>query len=108
MNAPMHPDPDAPGGDAASEPGSGEESLLKFPSSFPIKVTGLNVDGFAQAIADLALIHDPAFDAASVEMRLSSGGKYVGLTITVTATSREQLDNLYRALTSHPHVKWVL
>lgn len=85
-----------------------DESLIEYPSAFPIKVMGANVDGFAQAIVEVALQHDPAFDPATVEMRPSSGGNYIGLTITVTATSREQLDNLYRALTSHPMVKVVL
>lgn len=99
---PPAPAPEAPG---VIPP---ERSLIEYPSAFPIKVTGLNVEGFAQAIADLATAHDPGFDAAAIEMRLSTGGKYVGLTITITATSREQLDALYRALSSHPHVKWVL
>jgi putative lipoic acid-binding regulatory protein len=85
-----------------------DDTLIEYPSAFPIKVMGANVDGFAQAIVELAQQHDPAFDPASVEMRPSSGGNYLGLTITVTATSREQLDNLYRALTSHPMVKVVL
>ena len=44
----------------------------------------------------------------SIELRESSGGKYLGVTITVTATSRAQLDDLYRALTAHPLVKVVL
>lgn len=83
-------------------------SLIEYPSAFPIKVMGANVDGFAQAMAELALLHDPIFDAATIEMRPSKAGNYVGLTLTVTATSREQLDNLYRALTSHPMVKVVL
>jgi putative lipoic acid-binding regulatory protein len=43
-----------------------------------------------------------------MEMRPSAKGTYLGLTVTVRATSREQLDNLYRALTSHPMVKMVL
>jgi putative lipoic acid-binding regulatory protein len=85
-----------------------DESLIEYPSAFPIKVMGANVDGFAQAIVELAQRHDPSFDPATVEMRPSSGGNYLGLTITVTATSREQLDELYRALTSHPMVKVVL
>ena len=85
-----------------------EESLIEYPSAFPIKVMGANVDGFAQAIVELALQHDPGFDAATVEMRPSSGGNYLGVTITITATSREQLDALYRALTAHPMVKVVL
>jgi putative lipoic acid-binding regulatory protein len=51
---------------------------------------------------------DPAFDASTVELRDSKAGKYLGITITVTATSREQLDELYRTLSSHPMVKVVL
>lgn len=85
-----------------------DDTLIEYPSAFPIKVMGANVDGFAQAMAELALAHDPSFDAATIEMRASSGGNYLGLTLTVTATSREQLDNLYRALTGHPMVKVVL
>lgn len=85
-----------------------DESLIQYPSAFPIKVMGANADGFAQAIAAVAMQFDPGFDPASIEMRPSSGGNYLGLTITVTATSREQLDELYRALTSHPMVKVVL
>ncbi|MGA0612281.1 YbeD family protein [Caldimonas sp. KR1-144] len=85
-----------------------ERSLIEYPSAFPIKVMGANVDGFADAIAALALEHDPSFDPATMEMRPSKGGNYLGLTITITATSREQLDAIYRALTSHAMVKVVL
>ncbi|WP_374593830.1 YbeD family protein [Aquabacterium sp.] len=91
-----------------NKPTKPDDTLIEYPSAFPIKVMGANVDGFAQAMAEVALIHDPSFDAATIEMRASSGGNYIGLTITVTATSREQLDNLYRALTSHPLVRYVL
>lgn len=85
-----------------------EESLIEYPSKFPIKVMGENVDGFVHAVTLVAKNFDPAFDASTVEMRPSSGGKYLGVTITVTATSREQLDELYRTLTTHPMVKVVL
>lgn len=84
-----------------------DRSLIEYPSAFPIKVMGANVDGFAQAMAALAREHDPTFDAARMEMRASAKGNYIGLTLTITATSREQLDNLYRALTGHPMVKVV-
>jgi uncharacterized protein len=83
-------------------------SLIQYPSEFPIKVTGVNVEGFPEAVAAVALGFDPAFDATRMHRRASSGGKYLGLTITVTATSREQLDELYRTLSTHPWVKWVL
>jgi len=85
-----------------------EQSLLEYPSLFPIKVMGANVEGFAQAVVAVARSFDAAFDADSIETRSSSGGKYLGVTITVTATSREQLDELYRTLSTHPMVKVVL
>ncbi len=69
---------------------------------------GARVDGFVEAVVALARQFDPGFDPATVEHRPSRAGNYLGLTITITATSREQLDGLYRALSSHPLVKVVL
>jgi len=83
-------------------------SLIEYPSDFPIKVMGAHRHDFAQLLTEVVLRHDPGFDPATVEMRASSGGNYLGLTFTVRATSREQLDALYRELTSHPLVKYVL
>ena len=84
------------------------DTLIEYPSLFPIKVMGLKVDGMVHAVTSIAEQFDPTFDAATIELRESTGGKYLGVTITVTATSREQLDELYRTLTSHPMVKVVL
>lgn len=85
-----------------------EDSLIEYPSEFPIKVMGKSVPEFAQVLTDLVLEHDPAFDPATVELRPSKNGNYLGLTFRITATSREQLDNLYRALHGHPLVSMVL
>jgi putative lipoic acid-binding regulatory protein len=85
-----------------------EQSLIEYPSQFPIKVMGAHVEGFIEAITHVALQFDPGFDAATIEQRPSKGGNYLGLTITITATSREQLDEIYRTLTTHPMVKVVL
>ncbi len=85
-----------------------EQSLISYPSAFPIKVMGAQVEGFVEAVVAVAQRFDPGFDPASVERRPSSAGKWLGLTITVTATSREQLDELYRTLSSHPMVRVVL
>jgi hypothetical protein len=92
-------------------PGPGQarsQSLIEYPSSFPIKVLGAKVDGFVDAVAAIARQFDPAFDAATLELRDSKAGNYLGITITITATSREQLDQLYRTLSTHPMVKIVL
>jgi putative lipoic acid-binding regulatory protein len=85
-----------------------EQSLIEYPSQFPIKVMGAHAPGFVEAIAHVALQFDPGFDASTIEQRPSKGGNYLGLTITITATSREQLDEIYRTLTTHPMVKVVL
>ncbi|MFG6464112.1 DUF493 family protein [Roseateles sp. DXS20W] len=85
-----------------------EQSLIEYPSQFPIKVMGAHVEGFIEAITHVARQFDPGFDAATIEQRPSKGGNYLGLTITITATSREQLDEIYRTLTTHPMVKVVL
>jgi putative lipoic acid-binding regulatory protein len=85
-----------------------EQSLIEYPSDFPIKIMGLMHDDFERAIVDLVLRHDPSFHVGKLEKRPSAKGNYLGLTVTVLAVNREQLDNLYRELSAHPMVKMVL
>lgn len=87
---------------------SEQETLLEFPCEFPLKVMGETRPDFAETIAAVVRQYAPDFDASRIEMRGSSSGKYISLTCTLTATSRQQLDDLYRALTAHPMVKVVL
>ena len=84
------------------------ESLLAFPTEFPIKVMGRRETDFAQGVAEIVLRHAPDFDPKTMEMRPSSKGKYLGLTVTIIAQSREQLDALYRELSVHPAVVMVI
>ena len=91
-----------------TDPDARKDSLIEYPSRFPIKVMGAKVDGFVHAVTVIAREFDPDFDAASVELRESKGGNYLGITITVLVTSREQLDELYRTLSTHPMVRVVL
>ena len=86
----------------------GLQDLLAFPCDFPIKIMGKTQAGFAQAAIAIVLRHAPDFDPATVEMRPSREGKYLSLTCTVRAGSREQLDGLYRELCDHPMVTMVL
>lgn len=84
------------------------ESLIEYPCDFPIKVMGKQDPTLAQMLTDIVQGFDPGFDPATVEIRMSKGGNYVGLTFTVRVTSRQQLDDLYRALHGHPLVSIVL
>ncbi|MEF8751402.1 MAG: DUF493 domain-containing protein [Candidatus Accumulibacter necessarius] len=84
------------------------ESLLEFPCSFPLKIIGLAGDVMARGVLEVVLRHAPDFEAATMETRSSSAGRYLSLTCTINATSRAQLDALYRELSSHPLVTMVL
>ncbi|MFA7668497.1 MAG: DUF493 family protein [Burkholderiaceae bacterium] len=85
-----------------------EESLIEYPSDFPIKVMGKAHPDFAQVLTEVVQRYDPGFDPDTVEMRASKAGNYLSVTFTVRATSREQLDELYRSLHGHPMVSIVL
>lgn len=82
--------------------------LLQFPTEFPIKIMGVKAEGFVEAMTAVVLRHAPDFDAATLELRPSRQNTYLGLTATIRATSREQLDAIYRELTAHPMVKVAL
>jgi putative lipoic acid-binding regulatory protein len=69
---------------------------------------GRKEQGFAQTVASIVRKHAPDFDPATVEMRPSRQGTYLSVTCVVRATSREQLDELYRELCDHPAVVMVL
>jgi putative lipoic acid-binding regulatory protein len=83
-------------------------SLIEYPCEFPLKIFGKQQMGFAQAILEVINKHDPGFSAAGMEMRASKNARYISLTCTIRATSREQLDAVYRELSGHPLVVMVL
>jgi uncharacterized protein len=83
-------------------------SLIEYPCDFPIKIMGKTQAGFAQAVLAIVKAHAPDFDASTMEMKSSKAGKYLSVTCTIRATSREQLDALYQQLCDHPMVVMVL
>lgn len=83
-------------------------ATLAFPTAFPIKIMGRREGGFTKAVIEIVLRHAPDFMPGTIETRPSREGKYISLTATVNATSREQLDALYQELCDHPSVVMVL
>ncbi len=84
------------------------KSLIEYPSQFPIKVLGKTTPEYLRANVHIARQLDPTLDESKVEQRPSKDGNYLGITLPITATSREQLDELYRTLSTHPLVSVVL
>ena len=80
---------------------------LQFPCSFPVKVMGLNVEAFPSAIRAIVERHVVAGDI-SYTNQPSSGDKYISITATFTAHSKEQLDALYQELNDHKLVLMTL
>ena len=84
------------------------DSIIGYPIDFPIKVMGLNRPEFVAAMTALVMRHAPDFDPATIEARPSREAKYLSLTMTIRATSRGQLDALYRELSDHTMVTMAL
>jgi putative lipoic acid-binding regulatory protein len=87
---------------------TGNDSPLTFPCRFPIKVMGKNLPGFEATVVTLVQRHAHDFDATTIQSRLSKGDRYLSLTLTVHATSKAQLDAIYRDLTACEDVAMVL
>ena len=84
------------------------ESLIEYPCDFPIKVMGKNSPEFKPAVIHICQQFDTNFDISKIEERSSKENKYIGLTVIIHATSRVQLDEVYRTLSTHPLVSVVL
>ena len=85
-----------------------KQEIIEFPCRFPRKVMGERHDEFVLTMTEVVRVHAPDLAEHDVTLRESSGGRFYALTITVNATSRQQLDNIYLSLTGHPMVKMVL
>ena len=81
-----------------------DDSVMTFPCSFPIKLMGRESADFRQTVRQLVERHTGPLDDDAIESSLSRNGRFVSITVTVVAESREQLDNIYRDATAHDDV----
>lgn len=101
---------------------SDRPSVIEYPCEFPIKIIGrvASTDSaspaeleqarqeFTRSILEIVKFHAPDFNDVNLEARISKKNTYLSLTCTIPATSREQLDSLYRDLCNQPNVVMVL
>lgn len=85
-----------------------KESLLSFPCEFPIKVMGRNEPQLEAEVSKIVRRHVPDLGEGAISQRPSGKGNYISLTITINATSQDQLDALYRELSGHELALMVL
>jgi putative lipoic acid-binding regulatory protein len=85
-----------------------QESALTFPCVFPIKVMGASTTGFEAPALEIVRRHAPGFETDMMRVSASRQGNYISVTFDIPATSREQLDAIYRELTARDDVLMVL
>lgn len=81
-----------------------EETLFEFPCEFPIKAMGKGIIGLEQTVIEIIGRHVEDFDKSRIKTNPSREGRYISITVTITATSRAQLDSIYMELTAHPDI----
>ena len=87
---------------------SEEETLLEFPCQFPIKAMGKNTPDFDSIVVAIVRQHVDDINEGAVKTRLSKGDKYLSVTVTIEASSKKQLDEIYQGLTDCPDVLMAL
>ena len=85
-----------------------QDTLLEFPCRFPIKAVGKAGKDFDALVVQMVRNHVPDLNEAAVSLRESSGGKWVSVTVVIEATSKMQLDAIYRDLSAREEVVWAL
>jgi putative lipoic acid-binding regulatory protein len=93
-----------PGGDS----GEGQDTLIEFPCEFPVKMMGRDTPEFRATVLALVELHTGPLEPERVQVAQSRNGRFVSVTVTVNAESKEQLDAIYRELTAHDDVLMAL
>jgi hypothetical protein len=84
------------------------KSLLEFPCRFPVKIMGRDQPEFEAHVVELISQHTGPITSADITVRTSSKGRFIALTVTVAAESREQLDAIYQALSASDQVVYLI
>ncbi|MEZ5534042.1 MAG: DUF493 domain-containing protein [Thiolinea sp.] len=88
--------------------GQEQELEMEFPCDFPIKVVGKTCETFEVQVCEIAVRNDPEFSGDNLKRNQSRTGKYSSVTLAIRATSKEQIDAIYRDLKSCESVLWAL
>jgi putative lipoic acid-binding regulatory protein len=85
-----------------------QETVFEFPCAFPIKAMGKAGEDFDLLVVSIVRKHAGDLEEGKVKIRESSGGKWVSVTVTIQTRSKDQLDAIYRELSSHERVMWAM
>ncbi len=89
-------------------PKTPRDSAIEFPCDFPVKAMGLASENLHLTVLEIVRKHAPDTVDTALKTRPSSSGKYLSVTVTVRATSQQQLDAIYTDLSTHEQVLMAL
>ncbi len=81
-----------------------QNTYLEFPCEFPIKAMGSANPGFLGQVVAIVRRHVSEVPDRAIRSTLSRTGKFLSVTVVIKATSRIQLDNIYRELSECENV----
>lgn len=85
-----------------------QETPFEFPCRFPIKAMGRTGEEFDTLVVEIVRRHAPDLNEGAITLRESRGGKWISVTLVIEATSKAQLDAIYRELSAHEKVVWAI
>jgi putative lipoic acid-binding regulatory protein len=85
-----------------------QQTLLEFPCKFPVKAMGRDQNDFEALVTEIVLEHAVLYAGEKVTINASSSGKFISVTVTIEALSKDQLDRIYQDLTACEHVLMAL
>lgn len=94
--------------DMTDDTNNEQDSAIEYPCEFPIKAMGLASPTLHLTIFEIIQQHAPEIDGSKLTSKPSSSGKYLSITVTITAQNRAQLDAIYMDLTACEHVLMAL
>ena len=85
-----------------------DEDILEFPCDFPVKAMGYAAHDFEEHIIGLVSRHASLTEPRQISTKESSGGRFLSVTVSVEARSREHLELIYADLKEDTRVVYIL
>ncbi len=84
------------------------DRVIEYPAEYGIKAMGLAHADFARIVESILSHHLDHDQSVTYSHKQSGKKKYISITCTFVAKSRQQLDQIYTELRAHPKVLMVL
>lgn len=82
---------------------------IEFPcEDYPVKIMGDSSEEYVSFALQTTQTFSPGFDQSKVTVKQSKNGRFCSVTVFITATGIEQLEQYHQALRKNPATKMVL